>query len=148
MEILIALTLLGIIGTLVTVNVLEKLEEGRIKTANLQMASLSAALKEYKRKCGIYPTTEQGLEALISKPTGGRECKNYPPNGFLSEEFSEIPADPWDEPYYYGISGRKKLPNLHLWAGSDGGWGRYECRPLLSPQAKGSQLEAFRCSKF
>ena len=101
LEILIALTLLGIIGTVVTVNVLEKLEEGRVKTANLQMASLGAALKEYKRKCGLYPTTEQGLEALISKPAGGRECKNYPPNGFLSEEFTEIPNDPWDEPYYY-----------------------------------------------
>ena len=104
LEILVALTLLGIIGTVVTVNVLERLKEGSVKTANLQMASFAGALKEYKRKCGIYPTTEQGLEALISKPTGGRECKNYPPNGFLSEEFAEIPSDPWDEPYYYESS--------------------------------------------
>ena len=101
LEILVALTLLGIIGTVVTVNVLEKLEEGRIKTANLQMASFAGALKEYRRKCGLYPTTEQGLDSLVSRPSGGRECRNYPPNGFLSEEFSEIPNDPWDEPYYY-----------------------------------------------
>ena len=106
-EILIALTLLGIIGAVVMVNVFDQLEDGKIKTANLRMASFGAALKEYRRKCGSYPTTEQGLEALISKPAGGRECKNYPPNGFLSEEFSEIPYDPWDEPYYYESEGRR-----------------------------------------
>ena len=105
-EILIALTLLGIIGTVVMVNVTRNLEEGKVDTAKLRMAGFSAALKEYRRKCGRYPTTEQGLEALITKPAGGRECRNYPPNGFLSEEYPEIPLDPWDEPYYYESEGR------------------------------------------
>ena len=106
LEILIALTLLGIIGTVVMTNVFRNLEEGRVDTSKLQMASFSAALKEYRRKCGGYPSTEQGLEALLSKPSGGRECRNYPPGGFLSEEAAEIPLDPWDEPYYYESEGR------------------------------------------
>lgn len=106
-EILIALTLMGIVGTFVTINVLDKLDEGKIQTAQMQMTSFSAALKEYKRKCGIYPTGEQGLDALLQKPTGGKDCKNYPPNGFLMEEAIEIPPDPWDESYYYESDGRK-----------------------------------------
>ena len=106
LEILIALTLLGIIGTVVMTNVFRNLDEGKRDTAKVRMAGFAAALKEYRRKCGRYPTTEQGLEALISKPSGGRECKNYPPNGFLSDEYPEIPLDPWDEPYGYESEGR------------------------------------------
>ena len=108
LEILMAITLLGIVGTIVGLNLIDRLEDGKVGTANLQMASFGAALKEYRRKCGAYPTTEQGLDALIANPGGGgRECKNYPPNGFLSDEFSEIPNDPWDEPYYYESEGRR-----------------------------------------
>lgn len=105
-EILIALTLLGLVGTFVTVNVLKKLEEGKVESAKIQMSNFSSALKEFKRKCGFYPTTDQGLDALLSKPTG-RECKNYPPDGFLSDEATDIPDDPWDEPYFYESDGRK-----------------------------------------
>ena len=107
LEILMAITLLGIVGTIVTLNVMDRLEDGKMGTANLQMASFGAALKEYRRKCGSYPTTEQGLDVLIVAPAGGRECKNYPPNGFLSDEFPDIPNDPWDEPYYYESEGRR-----------------------------------------
>ena len=106
LEILVALTLLGIIGTVVMGNVFRSLEEGKVDTAKLQMAGFASALKEYRRKCGSYPSGDQGLEALLSKPAGGRECRNYPPGGFLSEESPEIPLDPWDEPYYYESEGR------------------------------------------
>ena len=100
-EILIALALLGIIGTFVTTNLIDQMEEGKVNTAKIRMANLSLAIKEYRRKCGIYPSTNQGLEALLSKPTSGEDCKNYPENGFLPEEIQDIPLDPWDEPYYY-----------------------------------------------
>lgn len=109
-EILIALTLLGIAGTFVAGKIFDQLTEGQIKSANIQMKSLKAVLQDYRRKCGMYPTTDQGLEALIAKPSGGRECKNYPPEGFMDAE--EVPRDPWDEDFYYESDGRK----FNIWS--------------------------------
>lgn len=103
-EILIALTLLAIAGTFVVGKFNDTLEEGKIKSAKIQMSNLDGRLKEFRRKCGFYPTTEQGLESLIAKPTGGRECKDYPPNGFIDGE--QIPKDPWDNDYIYESDGK------------------------------------------
>ncbi len=103
-EILIALTLLGIAGTFVVGKIFEQLEEGRIQAAKIQMQQLAGRLKEFRRKCGNYPSSEQGLDALINKPVGGNECKNYPASGFIDGD--EIPNDPWDEPYIYESDGR------------------------------------------
>ncbi len=103
-EILIALTLISLMGTFIAGRVFDSLEEGRVKSAQIQMKSLESLLKDFRRKCNFYPTTEMGLEALTSKPSGGRECKNYPPNGFL--DGSEIPLDPWDMEYIYTSDGK------------------------------------------
>ncbi len=103
-EILIALTLMGIALTFVGGKVLESLEEGRIQSARIQMKNFEAILKDYKRKCGSYPTSDQGLDALISKPTGGRECKDYPASGFMEQE--SVPKDPWDVDYVYESDGK------------------------------------------
>lgn len=103
-EILVALTLLGLAGTFVAGKIFDQLHEGRVKSAYIQMNSFKARLQEFRRKCGAYPTTDQGLEALISKPSTGRECKNYPPNGFI--EGDRIPLDPWDNDYDYKSDGK------------------------------------------
>lgn len=103
-EILIALTLLAVAGTFVTLNVFESLQEGNQKAARIQIGNMGKVLKEYRRKCGMYPTTDQGLDALVTKPTGGRECRKYPPNGFLD---GKIPMDPWDTEFVYESDGRK-----------------------------------------
>jgi general secretion pathway protein G len=68
------------------------------------MNGLDARLKEFRRKCGFYPTTEQGLESLMTKPTGGRECKDYPANGFIDGE--SVPKDPWDNDFIYESDGK------------------------------------------
>ncbi|MCO4792339.1 MAG: type II secretion system major pseudopilin GspG [Bacteriovoracaceae bacterium] len=104
-EILVALTLLGLAGTFVAGKIFDQLHEGRVKSARIQMSSFKARLQEFRRKCGAYPTTDQGLESLISKPTSGRECKSYPPNGFI--EGDAIPLDPWDNDYVYESDGKK-----------------------------------------
>ena len=105
-EILIALTLLGIAGTFVATKIFEQLEEGQIQSTKIQMSNFKNVLADYRRKCGLYPTTEQGLDALIQKPEGGRECKNYPDGGFLGDGASSVPDDPWDEPYVYESDGK------------------------------------------
>lgn len=101
-EILIAITLLAIAGTFVTTNVIDRLTEGEIQSAQIQIRNLGGVLKDYKRKCRAFPTTEQGLDALVSKPTSGRECKNYPANAFLEK----VPVDSWDTEFEYISDGR------------------------------------------
>lgn len=104
-EILVALTLLGLVGAFVAGRIFDNLHEGQVRSAKIQMQSFQARLQDFRRRCGFYPTTDQGLEALISKPTSGRECRNYPPNGFI--EGGQIPLDPWDNPYVYESDGRE-----------------------------------------
>ncbi|CBW26141.1 putative general secretion pathway export protein G [Halobacteriovorax marinus SJ] len=109
-EILIALTLLGIAGTFVAGQIFSQLTEGQIKAANIQMKSFKSILQDYRRKCGTYPLTDQGLDALLNKPSGGKECRNYPPEGFMDAD--EIPRDPWDEEYFYESDGR----DFNIWS--------------------------------
>lgn len=104
-EILIALTLLGLAATFITGRVLDSLTEGQIQAAEIQMSALADRLKEFKRHCNFYPTQDQGLDALVSKPTTGRDCKRYAPNGYL-EDGTGVPLDPWDNPYIYTSDGR------------------------------------------
>ena len=103
-EILIAITLLGVVGTLVVSNVIDSLREGETNSTRIQIKNLGNILLDYKRKCGLYPTSEQGLDALIKAPTGGKECKRYPPNGFI--DGGKIPEDPWGNEYLYESDGR------------------------------------------
>lgn len=103
-EILIAITLLGVVGTLVVSNVIDSLREGETNSTRIQIKNLGNILLDYKRKCGLYPTTDQGLEALAQAPTSGKECKRYPPNGFISD--GKIPTDPWGNEFLYESDGR------------------------------------------
>jgi general secretion pathway protein G len=103
-EILIALTLLGIAGTFVAGRVFENLQEGQVKSAKIQIKGLGDRLTEFRRDCSFYPTTDQGLDALVDKPTGGRECKRYAPGGYLKD--GKIPQDPWDNEFIYESDGK------------------------------------------
>lgn len=103
-EILIALTLLALAGTFVGGRVFENLQEGKVQTAKIQIKSLSERLKEFRRDCNFLPTTDQGLEALLDRPTGGRECKRYAPGGYI--EGGKVPQDPWDNDYIYESDGK------------------------------------------
>lgn len=103
-EILIALTLLGLAGTFVAGKVFENLQEGKVQTAKIQIKSISDRLKEFRRDCGIFPTTDQALDALLQKPTGGKECPRYSPTGYI--DGTKIPQDPWDADYIYESDGK------------------------------------------
>ncbi len=102
-EILVALTLLGIAGTFVAGKIFDQLEQGKVQAAGIQMNSLKGSLKEFRRKCGFYPSTEDGLYALVEAPSS-RECRNYPADGFLEE--GVIPLDPWDYDFQYSSDGK------------------------------------------
>ena len=105
LEILIALALLAGAGTFVAGKIFDSLHEGKVESAKIQMNALADRLKEFRRHCGSYPTTDQGLNSLIEKPSGGRDCKRYNPDGYI--EGGVLPADPWDEEFQYESNGKK-----------------------------------------
>lgn len=105
-EILIGLTLIAIAGTFVAGKIFEQLQEGQITSTKIQIRNLGGLLQEYRRKCGIYPTSEQGLQALLEKPTGGRECKRYPTGGFIGGTNPKVPVDAWENDFVYDSDGR------------------------------------------
>lgn len=103
-EILIALTLLALAGTFVGGRVFEQLQEGKVSSAKIQIKSLADRLKEFRRDCNFLPTTDMGLDALVNKPEGGRECKRYAPGGYI--EGAKVPLDPWDNEFLYESDGK------------------------------------------
>ena len=105
-EIMVVVTILGILATIVTVNVLDRLDQAKVSAAVTQMKNLEAALDEFRRDNGYYPSTEQGLVSLVEKPTIGREAKRYPRSGYLKG--GNVPRDPWDCDFIYyspGVEG-------------------------------------------
>lgn len=104
LEILIALTLLGLAGTFVAGKIFDNLHEGQVSSTKIQMSNLSERLKEFRRHCGQYPNSEQGLKALVSKPSGTPECTRYNPDGYI--EGGILPKDPWDEEFLYESDGK------------------------------------------
>jgi len=111
MEMMIVIVILGLLGALVGTNFMRKLDEARVETTKNQIRQLGINLSDFKRVCGFYPTTEQGLEALISKPTGGRDCKNYDPEGFLGTQggvaAKKLPQDAWSNSFIFSSDGNK-----------------------------------------
>lgn len=109
-EILIALSLLALAGTFVVGQIFDSFHEGRVNSVKIQMNAFSDRLQEFKRHCHFYPTSDQGLRALVEKPTSGRECKKYNPNGYIKD--GVIPLDPWDSEYQYDSDGR----SFNIWS--------------------------------
>lgn len=103
-EILISLTLLALAGTFVGGKVFDNLQQGKVSSAKIQIKSLSDRLKEFRRDCNFLPTTDMGLDALVNKPEGGRECKRYAPGGYI--EGGKVPVDPWDAEFVYESDGK------------------------------------------
>ncbi|MCC7344559.1 MAG: type II secretion system major pseudopilin GspG [Deltaproteobacteria bacterium] len=100
-EIMVVVAIIGSIAALVTVNVLSYLDESKVETTKIQMKNVEGALDQYKRRHGSYPTTEQGLSALVEKPTVGKVPDNYPPDGYLKA----VPKDGWGNDFIYASPG-------------------------------------------
>jgi general secretion pathway protein G len=118
LEILVAVTIIAILATIVGVKVAN--EPGRARTAKAKayIASLSTALRMYRMDNSLYPTMQQGLDALCNKPTIKPIPQKYRPEGYL--ESSSIPLDPWQHEYVYIIPGPDRRPFNIISYGSDG----------------------------
>ncbi|WP_375056552.1 type II secretion system major pseudopilin GspG [Zobellella sp. DQSA1] len=100
LELLVVLVILGLLASLVGPQVLRQLAGSKTKTAQLQIRELGTALDLYRLEVGRYPTTAEGLEALLSAPTNTRGW-NGP---YLTKR--TIPKDPWGNDYHYRSPGQ------------------------------------------
>jgi general secretion pathway protein G len=118
MEMLIVIALIGMMATFVGINVMKRYDESKVETTKIQIKQLGVVLEDFKRVCNFYPTTEQGLDALVKKPEG-RECKNYDPDGFLKK----VPEDAWGHEFNYVSDGNKYVVKSLGADGVEGGEG-------------------------
>ncbi len=98
-EIMVVVLIIGLLATLVAVNVIPRKEEANRVKACADIKSLETALKLYYLDNHTYPTTEQGLKALVAQPTVGKIPCCWKEGGYV--EGGHIPKDPWDNAYVY-----------------------------------------------
>lgn len=118
-EIMVVLAILAGLVAMVAPNIIGEAGAARVKTAKAEMANISQALDIYKLDNFTYPSTSQGLEALVSKPSGSPEPKNYKAGGYMKK----LPIDPWGNPYlYFSKSGKYEIVSFGA-DGEEGGEG-------------------------
>jgi general secretion pathway protein G len=98
-EIMVVITILGILAALIVPRVVGRTDDARVAAARQDIAQIMGALKLYRLDNGRYPTTEQGLRALIEKPAAEPMPNNWKQGGYL--ERSSLPKDPWGKEYQY-----------------------------------------------
>lgn len=96
-EILVVVVIIGILGAVIVPNLLGRPDQARVTAAQSDLRNLANALDIYRLDNFQYPSTEQGLEALVTRPSGFPEPKNYNPDGYLKK----LPTDPWGSAYVY-----------------------------------------------
>lgn len=96
-EILVVVVIIGILGAVIVPNLLGRPDQARVTAAESDLRSLANALDIYRLDNFQYPSTDQGLDALVSRPTGFPEPRNYNPDGYIKT----LPTDPWGSPYVY-----------------------------------------------
>jgi general secretion pathway protein G len=97
-EMLVVVTIIALFATLVAPNMFRQGDKAKIVAARVQINNFEQALTQYKMNTGTFPTTEQGLEALRTKPSGVNQWDGP----YLRKE---IPVDPWTHPYVYKFPG-------------------------------------------
>ncbi|KAB0461042.1 MULTISPECIES: type II secretion system major pseudopilin GspG [Vibrio] len=97
LEVMVVVVILGILASFVVPNLLGNKEKADQQKAITDIVALENALDMYKLDNSVYPTTDQGLDALVSKPTSSPEPRNYRDGGYIKR----LPNDPWGNEYQY-----------------------------------------------
>jgi len=112
-EVMVVIVILGVLAALVVPRVMNRPDEARVVAARQDIAAVMQALKLYRLDNQRYPSTEQGLQALVTRPTSGPAATNW--KAYLDK----LPTDPWGKPYQYlnpGVKGEIDVFSL----GADG----------------------------
>src|SRR5262249_9585311 len=120
-EIMVVILILGLLATLVVQNLRGATDKAKRVKAEADISAIKTGLDRYYLASGSYPTTEQGLQALVSAPqTGGRVPANYESGGYLQG----IPKDPWGNEYLYQSDGNAYILKSFGADGAEGGEGK------------------------
>lgn len=114
-ELMVVIVILGVLASIVAPRFLDEPQKARVIKAKMQIQGLATATKQFYLDNGFYPSTEQGLQSLIEKPSVGRIPKHYPSKGYIAK----IPSDPWDNEYIYIAPGEHE-PFEIISYGADG----------------------------
>ena len=102
-EIMVVVVILGILAALVVPQVMNRPDQAKVTVAKGDIKAIGAALDMYKLDNYSYPSTQQGLDALVEKPSGNPQPKNWNRDGYLKR----VPKDPWGNEYQYLSPGTK-----------------------------------------
>lgn len=114
-EVLVVVVILGILASVVMINVLDEPDRAAVEAARADVRTLETALEMYKLNNHHYPSTDQGLQALVQRPGGQPDARNWKPGGYVKV----LPRDYWGNDYLYlnpGIHGQIDIYSL----GKDG----------------------------
>jgi len=114
-EIMVVVVILGILASIVVPKIMDRPDTARIVKAKHDIRALESALNLYKLDNFNYPSTDQGLEALVRKPTGQPEARNWKTGGYIDR----LPQDPWGNAYQYLSPGAHSEIDLFTY-GADG----------------------------
>lgn len=114
-EIMVVIVILGVLAAVVVPKIMSRPDEARAVAARQDINTFAQGLKLYRLDNGRYPTTEQGLKALVEKPAIEPIPRNWKPGGYLER----LRADPWGNPYQYANPGNHAEIDIWSW-GSDG----------------------------
>ncbi len=107
-EVMVVVVILGILAAVIVPKIMSRPEQARIVKAKQDVLAIESALDLYKLDNGIYPTTDQGLQALVTQPTSNPIPRNWKSDGYLQK----LPVDPWGENYQYTNDSEK----LKIWS--------------------------------
>jgi general secretion pathway protein G len=114
-EIMVVVLIIGILAALIAPNVLSRIDEARVTKTKADLKSIEAALELYRLDNFRYPTTDQGLKALVSNPNDA-SVRNWRAEGYLKQ----LPKDPWGNEYRYASPGANGTPFDLVSLGADG----------------------------
>jgi general secretion pathway protein G len=118
-EIMAVVLIIGLLSTIVGVQIFSQVDKGRITATSAQISNLEAILELYRMDMANFPTSEDGLEALVTGPSSGSSSRRFPASGYISK--GRVPPDPWGNEYQYEYPGRNNPHTFDLWSfGADG----------------------------
>jgi general secretion pathway protein G len=117
-EVMVVVIILGILAAVVVPKIMDRPDVARVTKARHDIRAIQSALDLYRLDNFAYPSTDQGLEALVTRPSGTPEARNWKQGGYLDR----VPIDPWGKPYQYLNPGQHGEIDIYS-LGADGGAG-------------------------
>lgn len=117
-EIMVVVVIIGVLGAIVVPQFMSRPDQAKVTAAKTDIQAIATSLEMYRLDNAHYPSTQQGLEALVHRPAGTPAARNWNPQGYLKS----LPVDPWGTPYQYLTPGvRTANGSYDLYSlGSDG----------------------------